>query len=133
MIRTFLDSGVLIAATRGKPADMRAAGSLLADPGRVFLSSPFLELEILPHAQRCGTPAQLRLLKTYLETAESIPVCAPILESARSILLSHPLQLADALHLAAARLLRADAFITTERPSRPIFSTTYLPVLALRS
>jgi hypothetical protein len=48
--RTFLDSGVLIAAYKGSPSIEELVGLILDDPGRVFLSSPFVRHEVSPKA-----------------------------------------------------------------------------------
>ena len=48
MILTFLDAGVLIAATRPAGEAQDRALRLIADPERSFVSSPFLRLEVLP-------------------------------------------------------------------------------------
>jgi hypothetical protein len=48
--RTFLDSGVLIAAIRGTPEIADCALALLNDPERRFISSAFVQLEVLPKA-----------------------------------------------------------------------------------
>ena len=49
-IRTFLDSGVLIAAFNGPSRLRELALQTLEDPGRQFLTSPFVRLEVLPKA-----------------------------------------------------------------------------------
>jgi len=38
----------------------------------------------------------------------------------------------DALHVAAAHLLKADEFITTEKPGKAIYRNTLVPVVYLR-
>jgi predicted nucleic acid-binding protein len=50
MIRTFFDSGVLIAAARSVGPDRERALRLLEGPNRVFLTSPFVYLEVVPKA-----------------------------------------------------------------------------------
>ena len=47
---TFLDAGVLIAGARGEDADRRRALEILADPGRRFVASSYLYLEVAPKA-----------------------------------------------------------------------------------
>jgi len=49
-IRTFLDSGVLIAAYKGSPSIEAPAINILDDPNRIFLSSPFVRHEVSPKA-----------------------------------------------------------------------------------
>jgi hypothetical protein len=50
MIRTYLDSGILIIAARGVEDASVCAISVLGDPEREFVSSLFLKLEVLPKA-----------------------------------------------------------------------------------
>jgi hypothetical protein len=50
LIRTYLDTGVLIAIVRGLPGSARAAVDVLEDPQREFVASAFLRLEVLPKA-----------------------------------------------------------------------------------
>lgn len=50
MVRTFLDTGVLIAGTRSIGRDRERALQLLEEPNRVFLTSPFVQLEVVPKA-----------------------------------------------------------------------------------
>ena len=50
MVRTFFDSGVLIAAARSLDPDGERALKFLEDPNRVFLTSPFIHLEVVPKA-----------------------------------------------------------------------------------
>lgn len=50
MIRTFLDSGVLIAAARLLDPGAEGALEFLDDADRVFLTSPFVQLEVVPKA-----------------------------------------------------------------------------------
>jgi hypothetical protein len=48
MRRTYLDAGVLIEAAAGRGAQAEVALALLRDSKRVFLSCPYLDLELLP-------------------------------------------------------------------------------------
>lgn len=50
LTRTYLDSGVPIAAIRGDSDLSTRRLALLLDPGRTFVSSAFLRLELLPKA-----------------------------------------------------------------------------------
>jgi len=50
VIRTFLDSGVLIAAARGTGAQGTRALALFNDPDRVFVTSEFVRMEVFPKA-----------------------------------------------------------------------------------
>jgi hypothetical protein len=61
-IRTFVDSGVLIAAYKGSPSVVALAIDIRDDPNRVFLSSPFLRHEVSPKARVSKLGKQLRKL-----------------------------------------------------------------------
>ncbi len=50
MKRTYIDSGVLIAAIRGIEPIAQKALEILDDPDREFVSSMFVKLEVLPKA-----------------------------------------------------------------------------------
>ena len=60
MKRTFVDTGVLIAAARGSPSVAAAAMKILADPEREFASSVFVQLETLPKAVYFRRSEELR-------------------------------------------------------------------------
>jgi hypothetical protein len=47
---TFIDAGVLIAASRGGTEQAARALAVLGDPTRTFAASAFLRLEVLPQA-----------------------------------------------------------------------------------
>lgn len=48
MILSFIDSGILIAAVRGSSPRSQLALDILADGDRIFGSSIFIKLEVLP-------------------------------------------------------------------------------------
>ena len=50
MIRTFIDANILIAAATGRDALFDRAWAMLDDPERVFLTSEFVRLEVMPKA-----------------------------------------------------------------------------------
>ena len=50
MIRTFIDANILIAAATGRDALFDRAWAMRDDPERVFLTSAFVRLEMMPKA-----------------------------------------------------------------------------------
>jgi len=48
MVLSFIDSGILIAAARGNSPRAQLALDILADSDRVFGSSIFIKIEVLP-------------------------------------------------------------------------------------
>ena len=132
MRRTYLDTGVLIEAARAKGPRSEAALLLLRDSDRVFLSSPYLDLELLPQVIKNRRSEQQEFLETYLASTERVEDCNAIVRVAFRKASRSPMSGMDALHVAAAYLLKADEFITTERPGRAIYRNSLVPVLYLR-
>ncbi|MFZ2472561.1 MAG: hypothetical protein WAW52_11540 [Methanothrix sp.] len=61
--RTFIDAGVLIAAARGEDSPSMCALEILDDQSREFVSSPFIELEVLPKAIYNGKIDEVEFLR----------------------------------------------------------------------
>jgi len=132
MIATFLDAGVIIAAGSGPAKQQLAALELLTDPEREFWTSPFVEMEVLPHAERQGKPEELELYRSYFRTTHVYNNLEKIVMVAAAELRETSLGLADALHLAAAHLAGAKEFITTEKISKPMHRNTLVKVSVFR-
>lgn len=127
MIRTYLDSSVLIQAVQGVDGDKTAA--LLEDPEREFVAASFLKLELLPQPTFHKRKAELAFLEDFFarvvdwcEASEDLVAAA--LEEAGAV----PLSAVDAIHVAAAKRLKADEFITAERPGKPLHKARGLKV-----
>ena len=130
MRRTYLDTGVLIEAAAGKST--RALG-LLNDPNRVFLSSPFLDLELLSQVIQNRQREQQKFLETYLAATKRIEDMRAIFRVAFREASSSAVSGMDDLHVAAACLLKADEFITTEKPGQAIYRNGLVHVLHLEA
>jgi predicted nucleic acid-binding protein len=104
---------------------------LLEDGARVFLTSPFVHLEVVPKAVFYRKRLERSFYEKFFRNAvwcrelDKIEAEAQV-EAARSGLAAM-----DALHLAAAHLSHADEFITTEKPSRPIHRSSLVKVIYL--
>lgn len=130
-IRTYLDSGVLITAYNAAPELKEPALRVLEDPDRVFLCSPFVHLETTPKALFNKRSGEHRFYQTYFGRATTT--------NDLKLILGHGLREAatsgvgpmDALHLAAAHLLKADEFITTEKPNKSIHRSLLVKVVYL--
>ena len=131
MTRTFLDAGVLIAAARSVGPDQDRALRLLEDPSRVFLTSPYVQLEVVPKAIYFKKHLERSFYEKFFKNAvwyrqlEKIEAAAQI-EASRSGLAA-----IDALHLAAAHLSHADEFVTTEKPNKPVHRSSLVKVVYL--
>ena len=64
--KTFLDSGVLISAWQGDPARQIKALTILSDPQREFVCSPFVRLELIPKATYYRNQHELKFYSEYL-------------------------------------------------------------------
>lgn len=131
MIRTFVDSGVLIAAAKADHTAAEPALRLLEHPDRRMLTSVFVRLEVYPKTGFHGYALQRAFLNEYfmdpaLEWARDLNglINRAISESER-----HGLAAMDALHAAAALLLGAGEFVTTEKAGKPIYRVEGFQVL----
>jgi len=132
MKRTYLDSSVLIQAVQGVDGDKTAG--LLEDPEREFVAATFLKLELLPQPTFHKRKAELEFLEAFFERvmewreADEALVTAALVE-AKSV----PLTAMDAIHVAAAKALGCDEFITAEKPGKPLHKVRSLTVRFLPS
>lgn len=132
MKRTYLDSSVLIQAVQGVDGDKTAL--LLEDPEREFVAATFLKLELLPQPTFHKRKAELEFLAAYFERvaewreADEALVAAALREAG-----TVPLTAVDAIHVAAAKALKCDEFITAEKPGKPLHKARGLKVSFLPS
>lgn len=73
MIRSFLDSGVLLAAVKSDERDREKALQLLEDPDRQFQTSPFVPLELAPKAAVQKRRLERGFYEVYFNQADSSP------------------------------------------------------------
>ncbi len=129
MKRTYLDSSVLIQAVQG--VDGQKTGELL-EGDRAFVAASFLKLELLPQPTFHKRKAELDFLNAYFrKVVEWVPASEQLLEAALAEAKAIPLSAVDAIHVAAARSLRADEFITAEKPGKPLHKVKGLRVVYL--
>jgi len=130
MKRTYLDSSVLIQAVHGVDGDKTAA--LLEDPEREFVAATFIKLELLPQPTFHKRKAELEFLQAYFDRvtewrdADEALVATALKEA--SVV---PLTAIDAIHVAAARALGCDEFVTAEKPGKPLHKARDLKVCFL--
>ena len=125
MTRTFLDAGVLIAAARGTGVIAVRAHAILDDPERVFVTSDYLRMEVLPKALYHRQSQEVLLYERFFSQAVQIVApSASLMRQAYTEACTCGLAALDALHIAAAKFSGSEAFITTERPTTPLFRVT---------
>ena len=129
MIRTFLDSGVLIAAARATGVLGTRALALFNDPDRVFVTSAFVRMEIFPKAIYYKRQSEVAFYEDFFADVEQIvPISTPFVDLAYTEACQAGLSGLDALHIAAAKSCGAEEFITTERPTKPLFRVTGIAI-----
>ena len=131
LIRTFLDSGVLITAYTAQPELMAKALAVLRDPDRVFLSSPFVRHEVCPKAIFNKRHQEYRFCREYFQHAVMFNDVRLALERGSRESAKSGVNAMDSIHIAAAHLLDADEFITTEKPTKSIHRTSLVKVVYL--
>ena len=132
-IRTFLDSGVLIAAFNGPSQLRELALQTLEDPVRLFLTSLFVRLEVLPKAIFNKQAAETRFYEGFFARAIVARNLKAILTLGEKEAANSGVGPMDSLHVAAAHLLGAHEFITTERPNKSIHRSSLVNIVYLSS
>jgi predicted nucleic acid-binding protein len=131
LTRTFLDAGVLIATVRGQEDVAARALALLEAPERTFVTSDFLRMEVLPKAIYYQRPVEVALYERFFARAHFIPITAALVTQAYTEACTFGLSALDALHVTFAKAGSAEEFITTERPSTPLFRVTGIAITPL--
>jgi len=131
-IRTFLDAGVLITAVTAQHRDSLKAINLLNDPHRVFASSVYIQLEVLPKTIYFNHQGQLRTYQRYFQMVKYWPRSPEkILTAGFRYARQYGLSALDALHVAAAVLTNCDEMITTEGPHSAIHRAKAIKIITL--
>ena len=131
VIRTFLDSGVLITAYNGQPDIKILALKILKDPYRIFLSNPYIRHEICPKAVFNKRHLEYRFYREYFQHTVMFSDVKLILDRASREASRSGVSAMDSFHLAAAHLLGADEFITTENPRKSIYRSSLVKIVYL--
>ncbi|PSB27097.1 type II toxin-antitoxin system VapC family toxin [Chlorogloea sp. CCALA 695] len=134
MIRTLLDSGVLIYAARGEDAIAEAALQIIEDSNRELASSIFLKLEILPKVIFNKREKEIRFYEAFFSAVHYWAIDVDlIIRNAYREASEFGLGAMDALHVAAAVSVGATEFITNEKPNKSIHRTQSIQVISIHS
>jgi hypothetical protein len=131
LTRTFLDAGVLITAYNAQRGIEVEAAAVLSDKNRIFLSSPYIRHELCPKALFNKRHLEYQFYREYFQRATMFNDVRLILERAGREGARSGINAMDSLHVAAAYLLDADEFITTEKPGKSIYRTSLVKVVYL--
>jgi len=110
---------------------MEKALQILEDPDRHFLTSPFVQLELVPKSVFYRKKLERSFYEAYFSKAEWCYDVGGIVALAQVEAARHGLSAVDALHLSAAHIIGADEFVTTERPGKPIYRSRLAAVTYL--
>jgi hypothetical protein len=128
-VRTFVDSGVLIAAATGQKGVADFAFAVLGDPNRLFISSDFIRLEVLPKARFHKKADEAEFYEEFFSAAsEVVPASKQLVDAAQVEAETAGLQAFDALHVAAAIASKSDEIVTSEKPGETLFRTRSMTV-----
>lgn len=132
MTLTFIDSGILIAASRGESAISTQALEILSDTNRTFASSEFVRLEVLPKAIYNRQSAEVLFYETFFDAVSywATDLGSMVRDSYR-IAAEYGIAAMDALHVSAALQIGANELFTTERTSKPIHRITSVRVISI--
>lgn len=131
-ILTYLDSGVLIAASRGNDLVSLKAISILDSEQRQFCYSSFVRLEILTKAKYHKKPDEVNFYETFFANCQIYANdLDTIVNLAEELAAKYGLNALDALQIAAAISVNAEEFITTEKTTKPLHKVTEINVISL--
>lgn len=132
MIKTFIDSGVLIFAARGEGELAEKALSILEDSEREFASSIFIQLEILPKAIYNKKQTEINFYNTYFEAVSYWATdLEKIIKQGLEEASNYGTGAMDSLHIASAKLLEVEEFITNEKPNKSIHRSQTINIISL--
>lgn len=90
-------------------------------------------MEVLPKATYFRSKVEFQFYEQYLAKATVIPATADHFDLAFLLACQYGLSAMDSLHLTIAIETFCDEFITTERPTSPLFRVKQLRILTLSS
>ena len=132
LIKTYIDSGVLITFFRGSDELMVKAATILDDPNRVFVSSVFVKLEVLSKAIYHKQQEEVLFYETFFEACQLwADDLETIIELAQSLAKKYGLAALDALQIASAISVKADEFVTTEKLTKPLHRVAEMAVISI--
>ena len=133
MTKTFLDSGVLLTAWRGKECADQAL-SVLEDATREFVSSQMVRLELLPKPKFFKQSLEVEFYETHLvRVVVEEPLSCDLGDEAMALASTHGVAAADAINVRSAIRLGAEEFITSQKPGKPVFRVPGIKIVSLHS
>lgn len=131
--RTYVDSGVLIAAARGSGRVAERALDVIADTAsREFVCSDYVRLEVVPKPAFEGRAAEVKFYEAFFASvSEWLPFDLKHLSQAFLEACDSGLTAMDAIHVVAAADSGCQELVTSEKPTKPIHRTKLITVLSI--
>ena len=130
--RVYLDSGVLLAAFKGKDDLCNKAIQILDDPNRKLLVSDAVWLEVMPKPLYEKRRQEVEFYETVFAAAERLAWNISSLAHAAGLAQKYGIATMDAIHIAHAIDAKADEFVTSEKPSKPMFRVKEISMRSIR-
>lgn len=131
-VRTYLDSGVLLAAFINRDTLGLKALEILDDLDRVFIVSDAVWLEVMPKAIYEKNQDEIDFYKAIFVQAERLNWRIDTLDRAHKLAEKYGVAAMDAIHVAIALDAGVDEFVTAEKPTKPMFRVAELPMQSIR-
>lgn len=132
MRRTYLDSGVLVAAFKGEGELGLRAMDILDDPSRQLVVSDAVRIELFPKPIYEKQQHEVDFYREVFTSAGQHPWNAAVLERAQKLAEQYGLAAMDAIHVAYAEHARVDELVTTEKPDKPMFRVPTPTIASIR-
>jgi len=108
------------------------AWEILDDVNRYFISTTYVEMEVLPKATYFKKQEEVNFYNDYFASVHEWIRCdESLLQLAFQNASSYGLSCIDALHTTAAFLAGIDEFVTTEKSTRSIHNATFINVVSI--
>jgi len=134
LLRTYIDSGVLTWAAQGVTDNAARALPFITDPGREYVTSDYVRLELIPKATFHRNHSELEFYETFFRAnIRCIPTSDTLISQAMEHGCATGISGIDALHIACAVFAGAEEFITVEKTTKPIHRTKLIKVISIRS
>jgi len=133
LIRTYVDSGVLIAAARGSgPLGKRALDVISDTANREFISSEYVMFETVPKPTYFGRTAEVRFYEEFFATVASwFSFNAAHLTEAFEEACASGLSSIDAVHVVVAAMAGCQELVTSEKPTSAIHRTNRIRIVSI--
>ena len=132
MVRTYIDSGVLIYAAKGTATASTLALPFVTDPQREYVTSDYVRLEVLPKSKFNRMVAEASFYEAFFAAnAMCIAPSTTLTNLAMEQAVKHGMSGMDALHVAAAVLAGAQELVTSEISTKPIHRTELIKVISI--